>query len=103
MKAQQKSAGVFLVIAMVATACGLSVGGGNSAGVPVVAAENSYGDVAQQIGGSYVQVTSVLSDPNVDPHEYESNARDAKAVAQARLVIHNGAGYDPVMDKLLAG
>ncbi len=103
MKRRLRPAGLILVIAAIATACGPSVGGGNSAGIRVVAAENFYGDVAQQIGGSHVQVTSVLSDPNVDPHEYESNARDAKAVAQAKLVIHNGAGYDPFMEKLLAG
>ena len=52
----------------------------------VVAAENFYGNIVQQIGGDLVNVTSVMSDPNVDPHEYESNVEDAKAIADADLV-----------------
>jgi len=68
----------------------------------VVAAENFYGDIAQQIGGARVRVTSILSDPNVDPHEYESSVADAKAVADADLIIENGGGYDDWMDKLLS-
>lgn len=70
--------------------------------VGVVAAENFYGDIVGQIGGDHVAVTSIISDPNVDPHEYETNAKDAAAVAQAGLVIQNGLGYDAFMDKLLA-
>jgi zinc/manganese transport system substrate-binding protein len=68
----------------------------------VVAAENFYGDIVGQIGGDHVAVTNVITDPNVDPHEYETNARDAAAVANAILVIQNGLGYDAFMDKLLA-
>lgn len=70
--------------------------------VKVVAAENFYGDIARQIGGPHVTVTSILSDPNVDPHEYQSNTRTALAVGQADLVIENGAGYDDWMDKILS-
>ena len=70
--------------------------------INVVAAENFYGDIVQQIGGDKVTVTSVMSDPNVDPHEYESNVEDAKAIAAADLVIENGGGYDDWMDKLLS-
>jgi len=68
----------------------------------VVAAENFYGDVAAQIGGSHVTVTSILSDPSQDPHLYESSVDNAKAVGAAQLVIKNGLGYDAFMDKLLA-
>jgi zinc/manganese transport system substrate-binding protein len=68
----------------------------------VVAAENFYGDIVGQIGGDHVAVTSVISDPNVDPHEYVTNARDGAAVANARLVILNGIGYDDFMGRLLA-
>jgi zinc/manganese transport system substrate-binding protein len=71
-------------------------------GIAVVAAENFYGDIAKQIGGSHVAVTSILSDPNIDPHEYETSVQNALAVTQAQLVIENGAGYDAWMDKLLA-
>ncbi len=70
--------------------------------INVVAAENFYGNIVRQIGGDAVNVTSVMSDPNVDPHEYESNVEDAKAIAEADLVIENGAGYDDWMDKLLS-
>lgn len=70
--------------------------------IPVVVAENFYGDVVKQIGGSHVDVTSILSDPNVDPHEYESNVNNAKAVTKAKLVIESSGGYDSWMDKLLS-
>ena len=70
--------------------------------IPVVAAENFYGDVAEQLGGDRVSVTSIISDPNVDPHAYETNAKDAAAVADARLVVQNGVGYDAFIDHLLA-
>ena len=70
--------------------------------VNVVAAENFYGNIVSQIGGDAVNVTSVMSDPNVDPHEYESNVEDAKAIADAELVVENGGGYDDWMDKLLS-
>jgi zinc/manganese transport system substrate-binding protein len=72
------------------------------AALNVVAAENFYGSIAVQIGGQKAAVTSILADPNVDPHEYESSVVDAKAVAAADLVIENGGGYDDWMDKLLA-
>lgn len=69
--------------------------------IVVVAAENFYGDVVEQIAGEHARVTSVLSDPNVDPHEYETNSTDAAAVANARLVIQNGIGYDDFVDRLM--
>ncbi len=69
--------------------------------IQVVAAENFYGDIAKQLGGSHVQVLSILSDPNADPHQYESSVQDSIAVAKANLVIENGEGYDTWMDKLL--
>ena len=70
--------------------------------VNVVAAENFYGDIVRQIGGDAVSVTSIMSDPNVDPHEYESNVEDARAIAEADLIIENGGGYDDWMDKLIS-
>ena len=70
--------------------------------IKVVAAENVYGDIARQIGGADVSVTSILSNPNQDPHEFEASASTARAIADARLVIYNGAGYDPWAAKLLA-
>jgi len=54
-----------------------------------------------QIGGPHVQVTSILSSPAADPHLYESDVASALAVAEAQLVIANGAGYDAFMSQLL--
>ncbi len=94
-------------------ACGAGSGGnvndlpGSSTGdtrgrIGVVAGSNVWGDVARQIGGDRVAVTSILSDPNVDPHEYESSVTDAAAVADARLVVVNGLGYDDFVGRLLS-
>jgi len=69
--------------------------------VQVVAGENFWGDIATQLGGSRASVQSVVTDPNADPHEYESNTNDARAFATAGLVILNGAGYDDWGQKLL--
>jgi len=69
--------------------------------VKVVAGENFGGNIAGQIGGRHVQVTSILSNPGTDPHEYEADVADALAVAEARLVIANGAGYDGFLSQLL--
>lgn len=76
-------------------------GGGGSV-IRVVAAENFWGSIVGQLGGSHVQVVSVVSDPNADPHDYESSASDARAVAEADYVVENGAGYDDWCDKLLS-
>ncbi|HEX4836854.1 MAG TPA: zinc ABC transporter substrate-binding protein [bacterium] len=70
--------------------------------IPVVAAENFYGDIVLQLAGGRVSIISIMSDPNVDPHAYETNAKDAAAIADARLVIRNGLGYDTFIDHLLA-
>jgi zinc/manganese transport system substrate-binding protein len=78
-------------------ACGGSASG---SGLAVVAAENMYGDIAQQIGGAHVHVTSILSDPNADPHLFEPGSSNGLAVAKARVVIENGVGYDAFMTKL---
>jgi zinc/manganese transport system substrate-binding protein len=68
----------------------------------IVAAENFYGDVARQIGDGDVAVVSILTNPDQDPHMFEANAKTARALADASLVILNGAGYDPWAAKLLS-
>ena len=95
---------VMLSLTLALNACsGASVSSANNSGtVSVVAAENFYGDIAQQLGAGHVSVVSILSDPNADPHEYESSVQDAAAVSKAQLVIENGADYDTWMDKLLS-
>ena len=62
--------------------------------VKIVAAENFYGDVANQIGGGNVAVTSILTNPDVDPHLFEASTETASALANANVVVANGAGYD---------
>ncbi|MBP0580819.1 zinc ABC transporter substrate-binding protein [Labrys sp. LIt4] len=70
--------------------------------IKVVAAENFYGDLASQIGGEHVEVTSILSNPEDDPHLFESSPSTARALSTAAIVVYNGADYDPWMDKLLS-
>jgi zinc/manganese transport system substrate-binding protein len=70
--------------------------------VKVVAAENFYGDLATQIGGPNVVVTSILSNPDDDPHLFEASPDTAKALTDAKVVIVNGVDYDPWMEKLLS-
>jgi zinc/manganese transport system substrate-binding protein len=67
-----------------------------------VASTNVWGDIAKQIGGDHVNVTSIMSDPNADPHQYEADAKTGAALSKAQFVIENGLGYDDFMDKLLA-
>ncbi len=69
--------------------------------VPLVAAESVYGDVAQQIGGEHVAVTSLISNPSQDPHLFEASPAAARALSDAQIVIGNGADYDPWLDTLL--
>lgn len=88
-------------MAFVFSAFLLAAGSGGKT-VKVVAAENTYGDLVQQIAGIHAHVLSVISDPNVDPHEYESNVDDARQIADADFIVENGGGYDDWMDKLMA-
>lgn len=70
--------------------------------IKIVAAENFYGDIARQIGGANVDVTSVLNNPDQDPHLFEASPSIATAIAAAKIVIYNGLNYDPWMVKLLS-
>jgi zinc/manganese transport system substrate-binding protein len=69
--------------------------------IDVVAAENFYGSVAQEIGGDRVSVTSILNNPDQDPHLFEVSPAIIRQIAAARVVIYNGADYDPWIEKLL--
>lgn len=70
--------------------------------IPVVAAENFYGDVAQQIGGADILVTSILNNPDQDPHLFEASPSVGRAISAAQIVIYSGIDYDPWMEKLLS-
>ena len=95
----------FVVLAIVALgACGPTASpspSGSEAPIAVLGAENFYADLLTQIGGSRVTASSILNDPSADPHEYEANPATAKLVADSKIVIVNGIGYDDFMDKLL--
>lgn len=93
---------MFSAAVLCAAACTSAPIGSSPGVVNVVAGENFWGSIASQLGGPHVRVTSIVSDPNADPHLYETSASDAAAVAQARLAIENGAGYDDFVTKLLA-
>ena len=67
----------------------------------IVAAENFYGDMARQIAGSQAEIDAILSNPNQDPHDFEASPATARLIADADLVIYNGADYDPWMESLL--
>ena len=70
--------------------------------IEVVAAENFYGDVARQIGGDRVSVVSILNNPNQDPHLFEVSPAVIRQIAAARVVLYNGAGYDPWVEQALS-
>jgi len=95
---------IVAALAMAATAlagCGSSQPPAIPGVVRVVAGENFWGNVAAQIGGRHVRVTSMLTSPTADPHLYESDVSNAVAVAEAGVVIENGAGYDDFVSQLL--
>jgi zinc/manganese transport system substrate-binding protein len=89
------------VMVIAGSACTTSTAGPTPGLVNVVAGENFWGSIAAQLGGSKVSAHSIVTDPNADPHEYESSTEDARAFAEADLVILNGAGYDDWGQKLL--
>jgi len=98
-----------ILCTLLVSACGslnsAATGSGGSqslATINVVAAENFYGDIVRQLGGSHVKVTNILSNPNIDPHVFESNPQTSFAIEKANFVIENGLGYDTWMDQLLS-
>jgi zinc/manganese transport system substrate-binding protein len=74
---------------------------GGSHGPRIVAAENFWGSIATQLAGADGDVTSIITNPATDPHDYEASASDARTVASAQLVIENGIGYDAWMQHLI--
>jgi len=91
-----------LPLALLVAGCG---GGGAAAAedgkLNVVAAENFWGSIAEQLGGEEVVVTSIIDNPAADPHDYEPTSADAQAFAEAQVAIVNGIGYDEWASKLL--
>lgn len=92
----------WVVVGGAAAGCGAPVSATANGRIAVVAVENSWGSIATQLGGDRAEVTSVITNPNTDPHSYEPTAADARAIASAQLVIVNGVGYDSWASQLLA-
>jgi zinc/manganese transport system substrate-binding protein len=94
---------LLLVLALGTSACGGGTPSVAQAGlIKVVAGQSFWGSIATQLGGSKASVQSVVTDPNADPHEYETSTNDARAFADADFVILNGAGYDDWATRLLS-
>jgi zinc/manganese transport system substrate-binding protein len=95
-------AALLTLLATLVAGCGAtSTSGVTSAGAIVaVGAENEYANVIEQVGGRYVKVTAVESNPNTDPHTFEASPSVAQAVSAAGLVVQNGVGYDTYMERI---
>jgi zinc/manganese transport system substrate-binding protein len=94
-----------LGVALLASACSSSPAAGSSGSgdggkIVAVGAENEYANVISQIGGQYVQVSAIMSNPNTDPHTFEASASVARVVSAAQLVVQNGVGYDTFMNTI---
>ena len=102
-----KRVGFAVGLAVVAVVVGVAAFGHgdrrptSAGGLLVVAAENSWGSIAAQLGGDRVHVTSIITSPATDPHDYEPTPADARALAGAQMAIVNGIGYDPWAAKLI--
>ncbi|HEY1763088.1 MAG TPA: zinc ABC transporter substrate-binding protein [Acidimicrobiales bacterium] len=90
-------------LAVAGLAAGSASASTNKSG-PIIAvgAENEYANVLSQIGGKYVKVSSILNNPNTDPHTFEASASVAEVVAKAQLIVQNGVGYDGFMNSIEA-
>jgi zinc/manganese transport system substrate-binding protein len=91
---------VLLGTALLASGCAAAAASGSGGGIVAVGAENEYADVIQQVGGKYVQVSAILSNPNTDPHTFEASASVARLLNSAQLVVQNGVGYDSFMNTI---
>jgi len=95
--------GAALVVAVLASGCASSFAldsSGAGGRIVAVGAENEYADVIQQVGGKYVQVSAIMSNPNTDPHTFEASASVGRLVNAAQLVVQNGLGYDTFMNAI---
>jgi zinc/manganese transport system substrate-binding protein len=89
-------------LALVATGCGTgaSANASGTGTINAIGAENEYANVLTQIGGRYVHVSSILNNPNTDPHTFEASPSVASEVSAATLIVQNGVGYDTFMNKI---
>ncbi|MEF2976349.1 metal ABC transporter solute-binding protein, Zn/Mn family [Subtercola sp. YIM 133946] len=88
--------------AVASAAAGAPTSAEQKATLSVVASTSVYGDIAHQIGGDLVSVTSIIDDPDRDPHEYQADGQNQLSISKADIVIENGAGYDDFIDTMLS-
>lgn len=86
------------IIVLMILVCSL----GNTNNILICSAENFYGNVAEMIGGKFVKVTSIISNPDADPHLFSASPNTAISISKAQVIIYNGADYDPWMIQLLS-
>jgi zinc/manganese transport system substrate-binding protein len=108
--ANRRPRAALAVVLVLVAVCGAGCGGGgqnttagrgsSNATINAVGAENQYANVIEQIGGKYVKVTAIESNPNTDPHTFEASPSVAEAVSGASLLVENGVGYDTYMEKI---
>jgi zinc/manganese transport system substrate-binding protein len=107
-RSRARASAALLILAALAAAPLAGCGGSSSSATSssgklnVVAAEDFWGSIAQQLGGDRVEVTNIITNPAADPHDYEPSAEDARTMAGAQMAIVNGIGYDSWASKLLA-
>jgi zinc/manganese transport system substrate-binding protein len=92
---------VVVPVLLLAGCSGTSAASTSDGKVRVVASTDVWGDIVKQVGGAAVQVDSIITDPDRDPHEYQADPRDQLAVAKAQLVVENGGGYDDFLSQML--
>jgi zinc/manganese transport system substrate-binding protein len=92
--------GLVVTAALLGTSCSAAPENGGGGKIVAIGAENEYANVLQQVGGKFVSVTAILSNPNTDPHTFEASPDVAQLVSEASLVIQNGIGYDTFMNKI---
>jgi zinc/manganese transport system substrate-binding protein len=108
LRLHSRARGVLLTLACLGTAAIGAVGGQGAAGgstpgvINAIGAENEYANVLSQIGGKYVHVSSILNNPNTDPHTFEASPSVAQEVSAAQLIVQNGVGYDTFMNTIEA-
>ena len=91
--------GLLITLSLTTLGCGSAFGAG---AIKAVGAESEYADVISQIGGKYIEVRAIESNPNTDPHTFEVSPTVAQQIAAAEIVVKNGVGYDSWVDKIIA-
>lgn len=99
----RRAAGIVVLglVALGLSGCATSSATAPTGQIQVVASTNAWGSIAEAIGGDSVNVTSLITDPNQDPHDFQSSANNLQTVSNAQLILENGGGYDDFMDQLI--